>query len=300
MKRFAIFPFLAMVTGSGVAAAQEEPSGLMQKDTASTGTTDVAAEGFEASVVNAEEANDATELSLNAGAFLSAGNSRSVAATFAEQFRLRRNIHQFSLISGVNYGRSALDPDGGMETTVENYQARARYDIFVAERFALFLGVSARKDRFQGLAVRLNVAPGAAYYLIDAPEQQLWFELGYNLQHDVRTDDVIQATADDSGRVLDDSDTRHFGRAFIGYDNKLNESVVFKTGFEYLLGISPFEDDVTGRKNWRLSWSAGLNAKVSDKFSVATSITVDHDNNPLPAVRRTDATTAVNLVYSLL
>jgi putative salt-induced outer membrane protein len=291
------FPLTLALTGT--AAAQSPPDGLMQKNSATSGTTELASQGFEGATVPPEESKDATELSLNAGAFLSAGNARSIAATFAEQFRLRRSVHQFSLNAGVNYGRSAPDLDSDLETTVENYQGKARYDFFFTERLALFLGASARRDRFQGLALRLNVAPGAAYYFIDSKEQQLWTELGYNLQYDVRTDEALEVAADE-GSVLDDSDVRHFGRLFVGYKNTLNETVTFDTGFEYLLGISPFRDDVTNRRNWRFSWTAGLNAKVSDKFSVATTVAVDYDNNPVPGVRRTDATTAINLVYALL
>jgi putative salt-induced outer membrane protein YdiY len=270
----------------------------LKRESASTGKTDVVSEGFETRGA-ASESKDATELALNAGAFLAAGNSRSVAATFAEQFRLRREAHQLSVISGMNYGRSAPDAASGLETTVENYQARIRYDYFLSGNFALFLGVSARKDRFQGLSLRLNVAPGAAYYFIDEKEHQFWGELGYNLSHDIRTDEVLR-TARAEGEPLDDNETRHYGRAFLGYSNKLNEFVTFTTGLEYLLGIGPFEDDRTGRTNWRLAWTAGWTAKVSDKFSVATSVTVDYDNNPLPDVHRTDATTAINLVYALL
>lgn len=296
-KRFSCCVVLSILAFSGAASAQA-PTGLMEKNAASSGKTDVASEGFEGTT-KPPESKDATELSFNAGAFLAAGNSRSIAATFAEQFRLRRDVHQLSVSSGVNYGRSALDPDTGMETTVENYQGKARYDYFLGGGFALFLGVSARKDRFQGLALRLNVAPGAAYYFVDTTDHQLWTELGYNLQHDVRTDEVI-ADAADEGTNLEDSETRHFGRLFVGYGNKLNEAVTFDTGFEYLLGLSPFEDEDSGRNNWRLSWTAGFTSKVSDKFSVATTVAVDYDNNPLPTVRRTDATTAINLVYTML
>lgn len=284
---------------SGAAYAQAEPAGLMKRSAATSGKTEVAAEGFEATT-EAKESKDATELSVNAGAFMAAGNARTVAATVAEQFRLRRGVHQFSLASGINYGRSAADADSGMETTVENYQGRARYDHFLSERFALFVGASARRDRFQGLAIRLNVAPGAAYYVIAEAEHRLWGELGYNLQHDVRTDEALAIAREEEGSPLDDSETRHFGRAFVGYGNTVSETVSFETGLEYLLGFAPFEDDKTGRKNWRLSWTGGVNAKVSDRFSLATTVTVDYDNNPVPGVERTDASTAINLVYTLL
>jgi putative salt-induced outer membrane protein YdiY len=297
-QALALLAYAFVVSFSTLSSAQDRPGGLLKRESVSTGKTEVASEGFEARGA-ASESKDATELALNAGAFLAAGNSRSVAATFAEQLRLRRAAHQLSVASGVNYGRSAPDAASGLETTVENYQAKIRYDYFLSGSFALFLGVSARKDRFQGLSLRLNFAPGAAYYFIDEKEHQFWGELGYNLSHDIRTDQVLR-TASAEGKPLEEHETRHYGRAFVGYSNKLNEFVTFTTSLEYLLGIAPLEDDRTGRTNWRLGWIAGWSAKVSDKFSVATSVTVDYDNNPLPDVHRTDATTAINLVYALL
>lgn len=289
---------LSIGLGARPAFGADEPAGLMKRDVVSTGVTEVASTGFEGAQ-DAEEAKDATELTLSAGAFLASGNSRSVAATVAEQFRWRRSAQQLTLTSGINYGRSAADAQSGLETNVENYQAKARYDYFIVDSFALFLGASARRDRFQGLALRLNVSPGAAYYFIDEKDHQLWGELGYNFQEDIRTDEVVREAAA-AGSPVSDSETRHFGRAFVGYSNRLNSMVTFDTGLEYLFGISPLEDEVTGRTNWRLSWTAGWTTKVSDKFSVAATVTVDYDHNPLPGVRSTDAITSLQLGYTLL
>lgn len=291
---------LALALTSAVQAAHaEEPGGLMVRKTVSTGSTDFASTGFEAYVRPEQATKDTIELALSAGAFLSAGNTRSIAATFAEQFRLRRGAHQLSVSSGVNYGRSAPDADSGLDTTVENYQAKLRYDYFFTESLALFFGTSARKDRFQGLALRVNFSPGAAYYLIDEQDHQLWTELGYNLQHDLRTDAVVRDGARE-GEAVEHSESRHFGRLFVGYGNHLNRVVTFDSGLEYLPAISPFQDAVTGRRNFRLSWTAAFTSKVSNEFSVSSSVTIDYDNNPLPGVGRADATTAMQLVYRLL
>lgn len=301
--RVSVLSLFGALLVAPVASAQEpaRPEGLRKKETVSSGQTEVTAEGFETVVAppSPEAALSTTELQLGAGAFLAAGNSRSVAATFSGQFRLRREQHQFSAVASMNYGRSAPDQDRGLETTVENYQGRLRYDYFLSERFALFLGVSGRNDRFQGLALRLNVAPGAAYYVIDEKEHRLWGELGYTYQHDIRTDAALRE-AEAGGLEVEKSQSRHYGRLFVGYANVLNDAVTLNLGFEYLAGISPFEDDVTGKNNARLGWTGVVNARVSDRLSVATALTVDYDNNPLPGVRNTDATTSLNLVCTLL
>jgi putative salt-induced outer membrane protein len=291
----------ALLVQSGVAFAQDKPAGLLATKTATSGKTDVAKEGFEASAVpTAEPSDDATELGVSAGGLFASGNSRSLAATAAGQLRLRRDVHQLSVAAAVNYGRSAPPkaanaPEAPMQTTIENYQGRLRYDWFVAEDVALFLAISGRRDPFQGLDLRFNLSPGVAYYVVNDAKQRLWGELGYDLQHDVRNTDAISATP-----ALERTETRHNARLFLGYENKLNDAVVLNTGAEYLLSLSPYEDDTTKRVNWRLSWDAGVTTHLSERFALGTAFSLRYDNNPLPAVHRTDSITSINLTYTLL
>lgn len=274
------------------AAQAQTQDGLMKQDAATSGATDVASSGFEAPVAPPEEAKDTTEADISAGALLSTGNARSLSATSAGKFRLRRTVNQFSAAAAINYARSAASPDDDVETTVENYQGKLRYDRFVSGSFAVFLALSARRDRFQGLDLRLNLDPGVAYYFVDDKKQQLWVELGYDLQYDVRRDENITAAALD-GTVLDKAETRHNGRAFAGYSNDVSETVSFNTGVEFL-------KDVETSENWRLNWDAALSSSIGSGFSVATTFSLKYDNNPLPKVKTTDTVTAISLVYKLL
>ncbi len=280
------------------AFAQDTPEGLAKQDPATSGTTDVAQEGFQQAVVEApEESTDTTEVAVSAGGLLATGNSRSLSLTGAANFKHRRDIHQLTGVAAANYGQSAQARGEPIETTVENYQGRVRYDLFFADKLAAFLQTSARKDRFQGLILRLNIDPGLAYYFVDQKAQQLWGELGYDFQYDVRRDD--SRLDPETGFRADKTESRHNGRAFVGYDNKLNKAVSFYTGVEYLQGLSPYEDENTGDVNWRLNFDAGLTSKVGESLSVATTFTLKYDNNPLPGLATTDTVTAVNLVYSL-
>ncbi len=298
-KRLIPLPAFIALLSSAPALADDKPAGLLQTKTATSGSTDVAKTGFETVDRAAATADDATELKLVAGGLLASGNSRSVALTASGQFRIRREANQLSVLAAANYGRSAADADGPMETTIENYQGRARYDRFLSKQLALFVAIGARHDRFQGLDLRFNAAPGLAYYVIDEKTQQLWGELGYDLQRDVRTSDAIAAAAE-AGTPIDKAETRHNARLFLGYNNSISESVSLNTGLEYLLGLSPWENELNKRNNWRLTWDAGVTAKVSDKFALSSTLSVRYDNNPLPEVRRTDALMAMNLVYTLL
>jgi len=280
---------LAALTASAVAAAQETPAGTANQAPASSGATDVAGgDKFETVAVPDKEAKDATEAQILGGGVLSSGNSRSLSVTTSATFRLRREANQLSAAAAVNYGRAAATPADDQETNVENYQARVRYDRFITERLAAFLAVSVRRDRFQGLDLRLNVDPGFAYYFIDTKPTRLWGELGYDLQHDVRRDEFIEADP-----TIDKSETRHSARLFGGYQQSLGENVAFNTGLEYLQAVKDTE-------NWRLNWDVGLTSKIGGNFSLASTFSLKYDHNPLPGLRETDTTTAISVVYQLL
>lgn len=286
-----------VVLGTTTLASAQAPQGISKLDPASAGSTEVAEGGFQ-KVPEAIENVNATEFQVMAGALISHGNSRSLAGTAASKFRLRREENQLGAAASFNFARSAPTPDAGMQTTVENYQGNVRYTRFVSEALAGFLNVAGRRDRFQGLDLRLNIDPGLAYYFIDREKLRLWTELGYDLQYDVRNKKsidaaVAEAEANGDTLTLERTETRHNGRAFFGYENDLNQAVTVFSGLEYL-------QSVTELKFWRLNYDLGLNSKIGDKFAVSTTFGLKYDNEPLPGIEPTDLTTSVNLVYTLL
>ncbi len=282
---------LACLVGGMVAAshaAAQAPKGLMEQKTATSGSTDVAKGGFE-KVAKPADQKEATELKLSAGGLLATGNSRSMAATGSGQLRLRRQLNEYSASIAGNYGRSAPTPADDMRTSVSNLQGRVRYDRFLSEHWSLFVAQSARKDRFQGLALRLNFDPGLAYYIFDEDKHRLWAEVGYDYQYDIRENAALRA----SPTPIDKTEGRHSARGFLGYENNINEILRFNTGVEYIQSVQE-------SKNWRLNWDTGLSSAISNKFSFATTFSLRYDNNPLTGVRKTDTLTALNLVYTLL
>jgi putative salt-induced outer membrane protein len=271
-----------------------QPAGLLNRAPATAGSTEVAQEGFQAPTLlpPEEESKDASTLKLTVGGFVSQGNSRTLALTAGGDYFLRRGASQLTALAALNYGRSAPAAGEPYATTVENYQGRVRYDYFFAPGVAAFGAVSARRDRFQGLDLRLNFDPGVAYYFIDEKGHRLWAELGYDLQYDLRNEDFIAAALALDGTVIAESEARHNIRSFVGYDNQLSEMIKFSAGLEYL-------QNVTEARNARLNGDAALTAQVYQNLSVATTLAVKYDNNPLPGVEDTDVITALNLVYTM-
>lgn len=271
----------------------QSPTGLSALAPASQGKTDVAKEGFQvAGQRPVEEDKDMSSLKLTLGGFLSEGNSQAVAFTTAVDYALRRGASQFTAAAAVNLGGSSTE-DEPYEKTVENYQLRLRYDYFFANNLAGFFAVSGRRDEFQGLALRVNVGPGVAYYFVDEKDQRFWAELGYDFQYDVRFQDYIDEQALlEPPVIIADEEERHNVRVFVGYDNQLSDAVKFSTGLEYL-------QNVTKAENARINFDAALSVQLYQDFAVATTLSLKYDNNPLPGIEKTDLVTALNLVYTM-
>jgi len=272
--------------------AQDTPQGLMTQDAASTGATDVGGGGFEAAAAKDAAAKEESELQLSAGGLFASGNSRSTAMTGAGVLRLRRADNQYSANFAANYARAAASADEPMETSVSNIQGRVRYDRYLSDKVSLFVAETGRRDRFQGLVLRLNFDPGVAYYFFDYENHRLVGELGYDFQYDVRRDDTIAESAA-QGINVDKTEVEHSGRAFAGYENKLNQAVSFTTGLEYIQSI-------TAGERWRLNWDIGLTSSIAESFSLAGTFSLRYDNSPLPGIEKTDTITALSLVYTLL
>jgi putative salt-induced outer membrane protein len=282
---------LGLVSLSLPASAQPLPKGARTAAPASEGKTEIVKGHFEGAKRSPEADKDGENAEISAGGLISSGNARQVALTGAGKARLRRGRSQLSGAAAINYAEAAADRDSRLEPTVENLQGRIRYDYFFAERWAAFLGVSARRDRFQGLDLRLNLDPGVAYYLIDEEAHQLWFEAGYDLQYDIRRDENIAAAASE-GETIDKTEVRHSARVFAGYDNQVNERVTFSTGIEYLQSVEDI--DV-----WRLNWDGSIKSNIAGSFSTAVVVAVKWDNAPLRDVEELDIVTSFNLVYAL-
>jgi len=310
-RAVALTAFAVVATTAGAAHARSpyavapppetRPAGTATQDDATSGSTEIVSGGQVASAAERpEDMGDTTEFNLSFGSLISTGNARQIAVTGATTFLLRRSRHQFSAEAAGNYGQAASTIDADLEPTVSNIQGRLRYDIFLSRRWALFTMATARHDPFQGLDLRLNVDPGAAFYILPGAKERLWTEAGYDLQFDLRTPSATLAR-DENGNLLYDAsgntiqvadDTRitHAVRLFAGYFNKINDAVTFATGLEYLQSVQV-------ARRWRLNWNVALSTLLAKKLALAVTFTTRIDNDPLPRVRKVDTITALNLVY---
>jgi putative salt-induced outer membrane protein YdiY len=237
-------------------------------------------------------APEGTTASLSAGGLSSTGNWRLVAFTGSGAYDWRGGANGVGASLVGNYGKSA-PPDGEMETTTENLQGRVRYDRYLLDDLSLFLLVTGRHDRFQGLAFRLNLDPGVKYLFVNRPATSLWVEAGYDFQYDVRTQEGREVRDDMDMLIdtLDKTQTDHSARLFLGFKHAFNDATALTNGIEYLQSFIESE-------RYRFNYDVLFTAKVWGDLALGVGFNARFDNAPLPDKEKLDTTSTLSLVYS--
>lgn len=233
-----------------------------------------------------------TELSLQGGGLVAGGNARTAALTGATRFFKRHGASELTNQNAVNYARTAAPDGGAMDTTVENYQFRLRYEYFFTNQVSAFISMQGRRDRFQGLNLRLGIDPGLAYYFVRNKSSRFWLEGGYDLQYEDRNQQTVDL-AEEAGTPIDKSKVDHNTRFYLGFDQRLDERLHLFAGLEYFKSFTTEED-------WRLNWDTSLNVSLIDNFSLAIGSLALYNNNPLPGIKKLDVTSSLSFVYTLL
>jgi putative salt-induced outer membrane protein YdiY len=235
---------------------------------------------------------DGTTVQLSAGGLSSSGNSRLVAFTTSGAFDWRGGANGVGASIVGNYGRSA-PPDGEMKTTTENAQGRLRYDRYVTDDASLFMLVTGRHDKFQGLAFRLNLDPGFKFLFVNLDKTKLWAEAGYDFQYDTRTREGREVR-DDMGVLIErlpKRKTDHSARLFLGFKHEFNDKVAVANGIEYLQSF------VDGDR-YRFNYDVLFTAKVWGDLALGAGFNARYDNQPLPEKVKLDTATTLNVVYA--
>lgn len=229
--------------------------------------------------------------SVSAGGLSSTGNSRLVAFTGSGNVDWRGGANGFGASLVGNYGRSA-PPGGDMKTTTENAQGRVRYDRYLIDDASVFMLVTGRHDKFQGLAFRLNLDPGFKYLFVNLPSTALWAEAGYDFQYDTRIDAArVKTNKDGTTEILPKHETDHSARVFLGFRHNFNDSTTLANGIEYLQSF------VDGKRR-RLNYDILFTAKFWDNLALGVGFNARYDNDPLPEKEKLDTTSTLSIIYS--
>lgn len=137
---------------------------------------------------------DRTKLSGQLGGTWSSGNSKSYAANFQARVSHRRGMDELTWSGIVNYGRATApqledeaDPDAEEHRfkTDSLYYTRLRYDRFIAEHHALFLGALAFRDTSSGFRARYSPYAGYQHTWIAHESFEFWTDVGYRAAYEI-------------------------------------------------------------------------------------------------------------------
>jgi hypothetical protein len=271
-----------------------------------------------------------TTATLSAGGQLATGNSNLLAGTINGTVDVRRGNNEYGAWVIGSYGQAT--PPGGSTPveTVGNFQVKLRYDRYVSDAAAVFLLLSGRNDRFQGLDFRFNVDPGFKYLYVKNPMTTAWFEAGYDFQYDARRSDSLGITAptgaagamepvpvagctpNDPNYAVDgnifppcaqatlpQTQAYHSARVFAGLRHAFSKDVTFSAGVEYLQAIAGVDSGADGNVyDSRLNFDAVFASKVGAGLSVGLGFHAAYDRFPLPGKQDLDTATTVTIIYS--
>jgi putative salt-induced outer membrane protein YdiY len=233
---------------------------------------------------------DITSLNLSAGGAMATGNTGSYLILAGGDFRLVRQPHALTINAAFAYGEARTVPNDNespLEPTVRNINAKAKYDLFLDQMDALFIATGFRWDPFAGLAHRNSGQIGYGRYFIAEAKHRFWVEVGYDLTG-TKYMQVPNKPAPDKS-----SDIVHSARAFLGYENQLNEAVTYLGGIEGLI-------DVEKPGASRLNWDNALRSTLSNAFKLELRFRLAYDAQPVSNAKKLDTATAISLLYSLI
>jgi putative salt-induced outer membrane protein YdiY len=237
-----------------------------------------------------EPSNDVTSLNLSAGGAMATGNTGSYLILAGGDFRLVREPHSLTMNAAFAYGEARADPkneNSPLEATVRNVNAKAKYDLFLDQMDALFIATGFRWDPFAGLAHRNNGQIGYGRYFIAEAKHRFWVEVGYDITG-TKYMQVPNKPAPDKS-----SDIVHSARAFLGYENQLNEAVTYLGGIEGLI-------DVEKPGASKLNFDNALRSSLSNAFKLELRFRLAYDALPVSNAKKLDTATAISLLYSLI
>ena len=235
-----------------------------------------------------------THLSAELGASLTTGNTDfwTVQSTLAGSHRAEAN--KVSLVTGALWGRAVVDADGDGTLSKEEVDAGRtdnarkvfgdlRYDRFLGERKnSLYVLGGALHDPFSGYDLRTHEQLGYSRLLLDDKSTELVAEVGI----DYAQEDYVEGVDPNAANIL-------AGRAMLGFQHSLNDTVGFADTVEVYENLRDFQDA-------RILNTASLNVALNEKLALKLSHQLTWDNVPVEGYLKLDQTSMVTVVAGIL
>jgi putative salt-induced outer membrane protein len=210
------------------------------------------------------------------------GNSSAETANAKIEIIREINKWKYTLATSGLYGRSA-----GI-TTAQHVDGRFQTDHAFSERSFWFGALRYEDDRFSGFDYQTTATTGVGRKFIDTDATKLSIQIGAGLRalrpellvRDPLTNEVL-------ARVLGDRTQ----------DGVVNGALSFSHAFNDHTRVLNSLLTEAGQANTLTRNDLSLEVKMIKTFAVSIGLSVRHNSEPAPGLKRTDTLTTVNLVY---
>ncbi|MEO0601920.1 MAG: DUF481 domain-containing protein [Myxococcota bacterium] len=243
--------------------------------------------------VEAEVDKSVTTLGAELGFTYVSGNAVLVALNGGLQFSHRWKRNRFQLPATLNVGQSIPDTDGsgtlddteraaGLTENARRIIVEPRYDRFFSDKDSLFIVVGVLHDPFIGYDLRPHQAIGYSRLLVDDDDTEVRVEIGFDYAQEFYVEGIDP-----------DFQSIFAARAQGVFRQQFNDNVGFSDTIEVF-------ENLLDPADLRLINTATLTSSLSSKLSLKLSHQLLFDNVPVEGFRKTDQTSMVTLVATLL
>jgi putative salt-induced outer membrane protein len=227
--------------------------------------------------------------SVSAGLTLTRGNSHSMlfAADVLTEKKTKEN--ELSFGAGISYGSQGVSQTittttrtytfDGSEDNVNNYKAFGQWNHLFSEKFYGYLRADALRDIISDIDYRLNIGPGAGYYLIKKDATTLAVEAGGGVQFQ-RIGDIVMVGANLVHSYKNETyATVRFGERF---EHKFKDRARVWQSVEFLPQVDEFD-------NYVVNFQIGAEASFNKSFSLKTVFEDTYQSVPASGRLKNDA-----------
>lgn len=227
---------------------------------------------------SAEEATQANEWAHESQAAVvkTSGNSETESYSLKHGSAYTKNKDTGKV--GASYLKTAGEntTTGKTEETARKWDASARYERALSDKWSGFLGYLVESDKYAGYQQKHNTDLGGKYFFAKEEKYDVIGEAGYRYVHQNNMDST--------------QDHYSAARAYLEGNYRLNPTNSMKLWVEYIPNFDDSEDYQTNAE-------ASLASTLSTMFSLKVGYLVKTDNKPATATaKKTDTTLTTALV----
>ncbi len=212
-----------------------------------------------APVLSGQEAPKPVQFTGDVGLVNAAGNTEVTTINVADRLLLRSGRLLFTQSFGLIYGRS----DG--EQNANSQQARIRAEYPAGARIATYAFVGYERDRFAGIARRVEEGIGFTWSALASDRHELQLEGGFGFVQERK-----YLSPDES---MTESGQFATGRTAFRYRYRFTKTAYFQESFEFI-------PDLRTGQNHRVTSETMLVAPISSHFALKASYQIKYNKTP--------------------